>query len=131
MDSFQQIGIAIIFGFIIYLVYFYYNKYTNGQKENFEVKGGSKTDEILSKLTSSVASQNDVLLISKYRNKYEAIIENNKKYIQINMIQLMMQIDPSSDTMTDANLKIFNDFNTLKTSYDNMATALKYVDEAN
>ena len=131
MDSFQQIGIAIIFGFIIYLVYFYYNKYTNGQKENFEVKGGSKTDEILSKLTSSVASQNDVLLISKYRNKYEAIIENNKKYIQINMIQLMMQIDPSSDTMTDANLKLFNDFNTLKTSYDNMATALKYVDEAN
>ena len=131
MDSFQQIGIAIIFGFIIYLVYFYYNKYTNGQKENFEVKGGSKTDEILSKLTSSVASQNDVLLISKYRNKYEAIIENNKKYIQINMIQLMMHIDPSSDTMTDANLKLFNDFNTLKTSYDNMATALKYVDEAN
>ena len=47
------------------------------------------------------------------------------------MIQLMMQIDPSSDTMTDANLKLFNDFNTLKTSYDNMATALKYVDEAN
>ena len=131
MDSFQQIGIAIIFGFIIYLVYFYYNKYTNGQKENFEVKGGSKTDEILSKLTSSVASQNDVLLISKYRNKYESIIDNTKKYLEINMIQLMMQIDPSSDTMTDANLKLFNDFNTLKTSYDNMATALKYVDEAN
>ena len=37
MDSFQQIGIAIICGFIIYLVYFYYNKY-NGQNENFEVK---------------------------------------------------------------------------------------------
>ena len=131
MDSFQQIGIAIIFGFIIYLVYFYYNKYNNGQKENFEVKGGSKTDEILSKLTSAVASQHDILLISKYRNKYESIIDNTKKYLEINMIQLMMQIDPSSDTMTDANLKLFNDFNTLKTSYDNMATALKYVDEAN
>jgi len=131
MDSFQQIGIAIIFGFIIYLVYFYYNKYNNEQKENFEVKGGSKTDEILSKLTSAVASQNDVLLISKYRNKYESIIENTKKYLEINMIQLMMQIDPSSDTMTDANLKIFNNINTLKTTYDNMATALKYVDEAN
>jgi ABC-type transport system involved in cytochrome bd biosynthesis fused ATPase/permease subunit len=131
MDSFQQIGIAIIFGFIIYLVYFYYNKYTNRQKENFEVKGGSKTDEILSKLTSSVASQHDILLISKYRNKYEAIIENNKKYLQINMIQIMMQIDPSNDSMTDANLKMFNDFNTLKTSYDNMATILKYVDESN
>ena len=131
MDSFQQIGIAIIFGFIIYLVYFYYNKYNNGQKENFEVKGGSKTDEILSKLTSAVASQHDILLISKYRNKYESIIDNTKKYLEINMIQLMMQIDPSSDTMTDANLKIFNDFNTLKTSYDNMATVLKYVDESN
>ena len=131
MDSFQQIGIAIIFGFIIYLVYFYYNKYNNGQKENFEVKGGSKTDEILSKLTSAVASQHDILLISKYRSKYESIIDNTKKYLEINMIQLMMQIDPSSDTMTDANLKLFNDFNTLKTSYDNMATALKYVDEAN
>ena len=131
MDSFQQIGIAIIFGFIIYLVYFYYNKYNNRQKENFEVKGGNKTDEILQKLTASVASQHDILLISKYRNKYEAIIENNKKYIQINMIQLMMQIDPSSDTMTDANLKLFNDFNTLKTSYDNMDAILKYVDESN
>jgi ABC-type transport system involved in cytochrome bd biosynthesis fused ATPase/permease subunit len=131
MDSFQQIGIAIIFGFIIYLVYFYYNKYTNRQKENFEVKGGSKTDEILSKLTSSVASQHDILLISKYRNKYEAIIENNKKYLKINMIQIMMQIDPSNDSMTDANLKMFNDFNTLKTSYDNMATILNYVDESN
>lgn len=131
MDSFQQIGIAIIFGFIIYLVYFYYNKYNNGQKENFEVKGGSKTDEILSKLTSAVASQNDVLLISKYRNKYESIIENTKKYLEINMIQLLLQIDPSNDSMTDANLKIFNDINTLNTTYNNMATVLKYVDEAN
>lgn len=131
MDSFQQIGIAIIFGFIIYLVYFYYNKYNNGQKENFEVKGGSKTDEILSKLTSAVASQNDVLLISKYRNKYESIIENTKKYLEINMIQLLLQIDSSNDSMTDANLKIFNDINTLNTTYNNMATVLKYVDEAN
>jgi len=131
MDSFQQIGIAIIFGFIIYLVYFYYNKYNNGQKENFEVKGGSKTDEILSKLTSAVASQNDVLLISKYRNKYESIIENTKKYLEINMIQLLLQIDPSNDSMTDANLKIFNDINTLNTTYNNMATVLKSVDEAN
>ena len=109
MDSFQQIGIAIICGFIIYLVYFYYNKYNNGQKENFEVKGGSKTDEVLSKLTSAVASQHDILLISKYRPKYESIVENTKKYLEINMVQLMMQIDPSSDTMTDANLKIFNE----------------------
>jgi hypothetical protein len=131
MDSFQQIGIAIIFGFIIYLVYFYYNKYNNGQKENFEVKGGSKTDEILSKLTSAVAIQNDVLLISKYRNKYESIIENTKKYLEINMIQLLLQIDPSNDSMTDANLKIFNDINTLNTTYNNMATVLKYVDESN
>ena len=74
MDSFQQIGIAIIFGFIIYLVYFYYNKYTNKQKENFEVKGGSKTDAVLSKLTTAVPSQHDILLISKYRSKYESII---------------------------------------------------------
>jgi hypothetical protein len=131
MDSFQQIGIAIIFGFIIYLVYFYYNKYNNGQKENFEVKGGSKTDEVLSKLTTAVASQHDILLISKYRPKYESIIENTKKYLEINMVQLMMQIDPSSDTMTDANLKIFNDLNTLSTTYNNMATVLKYVDESN
>ena len=131
MDSFQQIGIAIIFGFIIYLVYFYYNKYTNGQKENFEVKGGNKTDEILQKLTASVASQQDILLISKYRPKYESIIDNTKKYLEINMVQLMMQIDPSSDTMTDANLKIFNDLNTLSTTYNNMATVLKYVDESN
>ena len=131
MDSFQQIGIAIIFGFIIYLVYFYYNKYNNGQKENFEVKGGIKTDEVLSKLTTAVASQHDILLISKYRPKYESIIDNTKKYLEINMVQLMMQIDPSSDTMTDANLKIFNDLNTLSTSYDNMTTVLKYVDESN
>jgi hypothetical protein len=131
MDSFQQIGIAIIFGFIIYLVYFYYNKYNNEQKENFEVKGGSKTDEVLSKLTSAVASQHDILLISKYRPKYESIVENTKKYLEINMVQLMMQIDPSSDTMTDANLKICNNINTLKTTYDNMATVLKYVDESN
>ena len=131
MDSFQQIGIAIIFGFIIYLVYFYYNKYNNVQKENFEVKGGSKTDEILSKLTSAVASQHDVLLISKYRNKYESIIENTKKYLEINMIQLLLQIDPSNDSITDANLKIFNDINTLNTTYNNMTTVLKYVDETN
>ena len=131
MDSFQQIGIAIIFGFIIYLVYFYYNKYNNGQKENFEVKGGSKTDEILSKLTSAVASQHDILLISKYRNKYESIIDNTKKYLEINMVQLLLQIDPSNDSMTDANLTTFNNFNTLKTTYDNMDAILKYVDESN
>ena len=131
MDSFQQIGIAIIFGFIIYLVYFYYNKYNNRQKENFEVKGGNKTDEILQKLTASVASQHDILLISKYRSKYESIIDNTKKYLEINMVQLLLQIDPSNDSMTDANLTTFNNFNTLKTTYDNMDAILKYVDESN
>ena len=60
-------------------VYFYYNKYNNRQKENFEVKGGNKTDEILQKLTASVASQHDILLISKYRPKYESIIEKFMK----------------------------------------------------
>ena len=47
------------------------------------------------------------------------------------MIQLLLQIDPSNDSMTDANLKIFNDINTLNTTYNNITSVLKYVDEAN
>ena len=111
MDSFQQIGIAIICGFIIYLVYFYYNKY-NGQKENFEVKGGSKTKEILEKLKNSNASLTDILLVSKYRTDYESIIENTKKYVGINMIELLLQIDPTT-AITDETINTFNNINTL------------------
>ena len=47
------------------------------------------------------------------------------------MVQLLLQIDPSNDSMTDANLTTFNNFNTLKTTYDNMDAILKYVDESN
>ena len=107
MDSFQQIGIAIIFGFIIYLVYFYYNKYNNGQKENFEVKGGIKTKEILEKLKTTNASLTDILLVSKYRTDYESIIENTKKYVGINMIELLLQIDPTA-AITDETIKTCN-----------------------
>ena len=129
MDAFQQFGLVVIFGFIFYLVYFYYNKYYN-QTENFEVHGGSTTDKIDQKLKDSVAKQTDILLISKYRKNYESIISNMKQYIAANLVQLTLQIDPK-ESMTDANLKIFADINTLKSSYDNMETILKYIDESN
>ena len=132
MDSFQQIGIAIIFGFIIYLVYFYYNKYTNGQKENFEVKGGSKTDEILEKLKNSNASLTDILLVSKYRTDYESIIENTKKYVGINMIELLLQIDPNNPTITDETINTCNNINTLYTTHNNLENILtKHLDMTN
>ena len=130
MDSFQQIGIAIICGFIIYLVYFYYNKY-NGQKENFEVKGGSKTKEILEKLKNSNASLTDILLVSKYRTDYESIIENTKKYVGINMIELLLQIDPTT-AITDETINTFNNINTLYTTHNNLENILtKHIDLTN
>ena len=130
MDSFQQIGIAIICGFIIYLVYFYYNKY-NGQKENFEVKGGSKTNEILEKLKNSNASLTDILLVSKYRTDYESIIENTKKYVGINMIELLLQIDPTT-AITDETINTFNNINTLYTTQNNLENILtKHIDLTN
>ena len=131
MDSFQQIGIAIIFGFIIYLVYFYYNKYNNRQKENFEVKGGSKTKEILEKLKNSNASLTDILLVSKYRTDYESIIENTKKYVGINMIELLLQIDPTT-AITDETINTFNNINTLYTTHNNLENILtKHIDLTN
>lgn len=132
MDSFQQIGIAIIFGFIIYLVYFYYNKYNNGQKENFEVKGGNKTAEILEKLKNSNASLTDILLVSKYRTDYESIIENTKKYVGINMIELLLQIDPNNPTITDETINTCNNINTLYTMHNNLENILtKHLDLTN
>ena len=131
MDSFQQIGIAIICGFIIYLVYFYYNKYNNGQKENFEVKGGNKTAEILEKLKNSNASLTDILLVSKYRTDYESIIENTKKYVGINMIELLLQIDPTT-AITDETINTFNNINTLYTTHNNLENILtKHIDLTN
>lgn len=130
MDSFQQIGIAIIIGFIIYLVYFYYNKY-NGQKENFEVKGGIKTKEILEKLKTTNASLTDILLVSKYRTDYESIIENTKKYVGINMIELLLQIDPTV-AITDETINTFNNINTLYTTHNNLENILtKHLDLTN
>ena len=131
MDSFQQIGIAIICGFIIYLVYFYYNKYNNGQKENFEVKGGIKTKEILEKLKTTNASLTDILLVSKYRTDYESIIENTKKYVGINMIELLLQIDPTA-AITDETIKTCNNINTLYTMHNNLENILtKHLDLTN
>ena len=130
MDSFQQIGIAIIFGFIIYLVYFYYNKY-NRQKENFEVKGGIKTKEILEKIKTTNASLTDILLVSKYRTDYESIIENTKKYVGINMIELLLQIDPTA-SITDETIKTCNNINTLYTMHNNLENILtKHLDLTN
>ena len=50
MDLFQMIGTVIIIGFIIYLVYFYYNKKSI---ENFEIIAGSRSEEKLTQLTQN------------------------------------------------------------------------------
>ena len=130
MDAFQNIGLIIILGFIVYLVYFYYNKYQH-QLENFEVQGGSKSAQVSQGIGEAATKQSDILLISKYRKNYESIVDNMKKYIGSNVVQLMLQVDSSSPTLTDANLKVFNDINTLKTTYNHLDSILTYIDEAN
>ena len=130
MDAFQNIGLIIILGFIVYLVYFYYNKYQH-QLENFEVQGGSTSAQVSQGIGEAATKQSDILLISKYRKNYESIVDNMKKYIGSNVIQLMLQVDSSSPTLTDANLKVFNDINTLKTTYNHLDSILTYIDEAN
>ena len=120
MDLFQQISSLIIFGFIIYLVYFYYNKYQH-HIENFEVQGGSNSAQISNGISEAATKQADILLISKYRKDYDVFIDNMKKYVGANIIRLMLQVDASqSDIMSDANLKIFTDINTLKLSFDSL-----------
>ena len=127
MDAFQHFGLIIIVGFIVYLVYFYYNKH---QLENFEVQGGSKSSQISKGIGEAAAKQSDILLISKYRTDYESIVGNMKKYIGSYIVQLMLQVDSSSDTLTDANLKTFSDINTLKTTFDSLDSILKYIDDS-
>ena len=120
MDTFQKLGLVIILGFILYLVYFYYNKKQN-KVENFDVHGGSNTAQISASISESAAKQSDILLISKYRKDYDVFIDNMKKYVGANIIRLMLQVDASqSDIMSDANLKIFTDINTLKLSFDSL-----------
>ena len=130
MDLFQQISSLIIFGFIIYLVYFYYNKYQH-HIENFEVQGGSNSAQISNGISEAATKQADILLISKYRTNYESIVDNMKKYIGSNIVQLMLQVDSSSTTLSDANIKIFNDINTLQTTFNNLNNILTYIDASN
>ena len=124
MDSFQIIGIIIIVGLIFYLVN-YYSK--NKNMESFENLTGTNAKISSTGLANAASQQSDTILVSKYRSDYETLVPNLKQYIGNNIVQLMLQLD-SSHTINDANLAIFQNINTLQTSYDNMDKILTYIE---
>ena len=125
MDSFQIIGIIIIVGLIFYLVN-YFNK--NNNIENFTNLTGTNAKISSDGIANAASQQSDIILVSKYKADYETLIPNLKQYIGNNIIQLMLQLDPAQTTVNDANLAIFQNINTLQTSYDNMDKILTYID---
>ena len=125
MDSFQIIGIIIIVGLIFYLVN-YFNK--NNNIENFTNLTGTNAKISSDGIANAASQQSDIILVSKYKADYDTLIPNLKQYIGNNIIQLMLQLDPAQTTVNDANLAIFQNINTLQTSYDNMDKILTYID---
>ena len=121
-----MIGTVIIIGFIIYLVYFYYNKKSI---ENFEIIAGSRSEEKLTQLTQNTEKTSDIILVSKYKDTYHNIANGMTKYIYNGIIESLLNIDSSKSAGSDENLKIFANINTLKLANDNILTISKYLDE--
>lgn len=142
-DFLKIIGIIVLVSFIVFIIY----KSLNLQKTLFKKTIEGMTNDTTTSTSANVSSsgvgvganaasfsaklsglntQNlDTLLISKYRTDYETSIINMEEYINILMLNLVLNADTTSQ---ESITKTLNNIGTLNTGMAALNNVMKYVD---
>jgi hypothetical protein len=133
------VGIVVVLGFIIYLA-------AKSLKIHRNMIEGLTMPADTSALTSGVTNgqagsanayaaaikaqvikMQDVLLITKYRTDYENVIINMDDYINLLMLQAVLNLDTSSDSAAN-NIAAINSLNTLQSAKVALNSTMKFID---
>jgi hypothetical protein len=80
-------------------------------------------------IKNEVVKLNDIMLISKYRSDYENVIINMDDYVNLLMLQSVVNMDTSA-TSADTNMSIINNLNSLNSVKGALNNVMKFVDGA-
>jgi hypothetical protein len=103
------------------------NAVTGSGSSSINTAGG--TAEYATAIKNETIKLNDVLLISKYRQDYENVIINMDDYVNLLMLQCLVQMD-TSGTPSDANMSVINNLNSLNNVKSALNNVMKFVDSA-
>jgi hypothetical protein len=78
-------------------------------------------------IKAQVIKMQDVLLITKYRTDYENVIINMDDYINLLMLQAVLNLDTSSDSAA-TNIAAINSLNTLQSAKVALNSTMKFID---
>jgi len=142
-DFLKIIGIIVLVSFIVFIIYKSLNLQKTFFKKTIEGMTNSSSTSTSANVSSSgvgvganaasfsaklsgLNTQNlDTLLISKYRTDYETSIINMEEYINILMLNLVLNADTTSQ---ESITKTLNNIGTLNTGMAALNNVMKYVD---
>jgi len=130
---YKFIGLYILFlaaMFYLYLVFFSKKRIEGLDTMTPTVKDGIgiNADAYSSAIQTNFQALKDKLLIPQYRPQYDAALVGVSDYIHMLMLQSVLQIDVTTTTLTDANMKLFANINTLNEMQNSLNSVSKFTD---
>ena len=114
--------------FYLYLVFFQ-KKNKEGLTGNIPPNGiGQNGAAYSSSIQNNYQALKDKLLIGQYQAEYDSSMVGLSDYIHMLMLQTALQVDLTSPTITDANIKLFQQINALNGMQDSLNTIIKFTD---
>jgi len=89
---------------------------------------GINADAYSSAIQTNFQALKDKLLIPQYRPQYDAALVGVSDYIHMLMLQSVLQIDVTTTTLTEANMKLFANINTLNEMQNSLNSVSKFTD---
>ena len=133
-DMLKMIGIIVVIGFIIYLAaksLQLHNRMVEGltNPTDLSVANGEagSSANFAAAIKAQVIKMQDKLLISKYRTDYENAIQNMEEYIDLLMLQSLLNMDTSSDSVK-TNIDAITNLNSLQSVKAALNTIGSFVD---
>ena len=130
---YKFIGLYILFlaaMFYLYLVFFSKKRIEGLDTMTPTVKDGIgiNADAYSSAIQTNFQALKDKLLIPQYRPQYDAALVGVSDYIHMLMLQSVLQIDVTTTTLTEANMKLFANINTLNEMQNSLNSVSKFTD---
>jgi hypothetical protein len=138
-DLLKIVGLIVLVGFLLYILFKSLNlqmKVMEGLT-NPDASSSSSSSSAngeagnasayASNIKTDVIKMQDSLLISKYRKDYENTIINLDDYVNLLMLQVSLNLDPTPGKMED-NIKKLTLLNTLYNSKQGLNAVMKFID---
>ena len=134
-DLLKIIGLFVLILFLLYLIQgalkVHFNVHRNimeGLTNNGENGIAGSAATYATSISQQATVLQDSLLIKKYKTDYENVIINLDEYIGFAMLELAVQISPSKG-MSQENLALINNLNTLNAAKQSLNTVMSMVDQ--